>query len=84
MKAHVPSRLPGAASDGGNVLQGKEPPTNRLSLEVLWAAVAPEAPPTNLGARVEHFYLPQATGLASELIAAHLGIPVVRVRGGAA
>ena len=45
-------------------------------MELLWAAVHPTPLPNNIGARVEHFYLEGATGLASELIAAHMALPV--------
>jgi hypothetical protein len=45
---------------------------------VLTSAVQEDPLPHNLGAKVEHFYLHGVHGLASELIAAHLNLPVVR------
>ena len=45
-------------------------------MELLWTAVLPVPLPHNLGARVEHFYLDGASGLATELIAQHMGLPL--------
>ena len=44
-------------------------------MELLWAAVRPIPMSNNIGARVEHFYLHDATGSATDIIAQHLHLP---------
>ena len=62
---HVPSRL--ATPVGGSCQQN--------NMELLWAAVRPIPMSNNIGARVEHFYLHDATGSATDIIAQHLHLP---------
>ncbi|GAX73037.1 hypothetical protein CEUSTIGMA_g489.t1 [Chlamydomonas eustigma] len=50
--------------------------SNGYDMSVLASAVQLTPLSYNLGAKVEHFYLNGVHGLASELIAAHLNIPV--------
>jgi hypothetical protein len=45
---------------------------------LLHAAVQPVPLPYQLGARVEHFFLEEASGTVSEVISGQLGIPQAR------
>lgn len=57
--------------------EGEDEPKPSFDLEQLRAAVQPVPLPHQMGSRVEHFYLPCACGPADEVVAAHLGIPLV-------